>query len=45
MAFKCDQCGYKSNEVKSGGAITEHGLRLTLHVTNEADLKRDVLKS
>ncbi|KAK7196244.1 zinc-finger protein ZPR1 [Novymonas esmeraldas] len=45
MAFKCDYCGYKSNEIKTGGEINEKGLRLTLHVTSEDDLKRDVLKS
>ncbi|CCW65712.1 unnamed protein product [Phytomonas sp. EM1] len=45
MAFKCDYCGYKSNEIKSGGKISEKGLRLTLHVESEEDLKRDVLKS
>ncbi|KPA76300.1 putative zinc-finger protein ZPR1 [Leptomonas pyrrhocoris] len=45
MAFKCDFCGYKSNEIKTGGEINEKGLRLTLHVQSEDDLKRDVLKS
>ncbi|CCW69670.1 unnamed protein product [Phytomonas sp. Hart1] len=45
MAFKCDYCGYKNNEVKSGGPISEQGLRLILRVENEADLKRDILKS
>ncbi|TPP55029.1 ZPR1 zinc-finger domain family protein [Leishmania donovani] len=45
MAFKCEYCGYKSNEIKAGGEINPKGLRLTLHVKSEADLKRDVLKS
>ena len=45
MAFKCDYCGYKSNEIKTSGEINEKGLRLTLHVQSEDDLKRDVLKS
>ncbi|GET87700.1 zinc-finger protein ZPR1, putative [Leishmania tarentolae] len=45
MAFKCEYCGYKSNEIKAGGEINAKGLRLTLHVESEADLKRDVLKS
>ncbi|KPI89092.1 putative zinc-finger protein ZPR1 [Leptomonas seymouri] len=45
MAFKCDFCGYKSNEIKTGGEINEKGLRLVLHVQSEDDLKRDVLKS
>nr|WCZ58764.1 zinc finger protein ZPR1 [Seculamonas ecuadoriensis] len=45
MAFKCDQCGYKSTEVKPGGAISAKGRRITLRVTNEEDMARDVLKS
>lgn len=45
MAFKCDFCGYKSTEVKSGGAVSPQGLRLTLRVEKEDDLRRDVLKS
>ncbi|AAZ11385.1 zinc-finger protein ZPR1, putative [Trypanosoma equiperdum] len=45
MAFRCDFCGYKSNEVKSGGAVAEKGLKITLEVKSESDLKRDVLKS
>ncbi|EPY41468.1 zinc-finger protein ZPR1 [Angomonas deanei] len=45
MAFKCDHCGYRSNEIKSGGAISEKGKRITLHVETDDDLKRDVLKS
>ncbi|KAG5481912.1 hypothetical protein LSCM4_06991 [Leishmania orientalis] len=45
MAFKCEYCGYKSNEIKTGGEISAKGLRLTLHVKSEEDLKRDVLKS
>ena len=45
MADSCDICGYKSSEVKSGGAISERGRRLTLHVKEASDLSRDVIKS
>ncbi|KCV72177.1 hypothetical protein H696_01579 [Fonticula alba] len=45
MATNCDACGFKSNEVKSGGAISETGRRITLEVTDAEDLSRDVLKS
>eukprot|EP00276_Gloeochaete_wittrockiana_P009668 CAMPEP_0184645746 /NCGR_PEP_ID=MMETSP0308-20130426/2324_1 /TAXON_ID=38269 /ORGANISM="Gloeochaete witrockiana, Strain SAG 46.84" /LENGTH=437 /DNA_ID=CAMNT_0027075097 /DNA_START=326 /DNA_END=1639 /DNA_ORIENTATION=+ len=45
MAFKCDDCGYKSTEVKGGGAISPLGKRITLHATSAEDLSRDVLKS
>ena len=44
MAFKCDVCGYKSTEVKSGGSISDHGRRIVLKVTNPEDMKRDILK-
>ena len=45
MADSCDVCGYKSSEVKGGGAISERGRRLTLHVKEAIDLSRDVIKS
>ena len=43
--FKCDQCGYKTTEVKGGGGISEKGAKITLTVKNEEDLNRDVFKS
>ena len=45
MSTVCDHCGYKSNEVKTGGAIPEKGKRITLKVTDPEDLARDILKS
>ncbi|CAN8104437.1 unnamed protein product [Discula destructiva] len=45
MSTVCDACGYKSNDVKTGGAIPEQGSRITLHVKNNEDLARDILKS
>ncbi|EGG17372.1 ZPR1-type zinc finger-containing protein [Cavenderia fasciculata] len=45
MAFSCENCGYKSNEIKPGGAIEPFGKRLTLRVESIEDLSRDVLKS
>lgn len=45
MSTVCDHCGYKSNEVKTGGAIPEKGRRITLKVTDPEDLARDILKS
>lgn len=45
MAFKCEGCGYKSNEVKNAGDIPEKGRRITLEVRDKSDLSRDVLKS
>ncbi|KAK6540490.1 nucleolar zinc-finger protein [Orbilia ellipsospora] len=45
MSTICDHCGYKSNEVKTGGAVPGKGRRITLKVTSEEDLARDILKS
>lgn len=45
MSTVCDHCGYKSNEVKTGGAIPDKGRKITLKVTDPEDLARDILKS
>ena len=45
MATVCDSCGYKSNEVKAGGAVAAQGQRITLKMTDLEDLNRDILKS
>ncbi|CEP08834.1 hypothetical protein [Parasitella parasitica] len=45
MATNCEHCGYKSNEVKAGGAISEKGKRITFKMTDPEDLSRDILKS
>ncbi|KKZ62322.1 zinc finger protein [[Emmonsia] crescens] len=41
----CDHCGYRTNEVKTGGAVPEKGRRVTLEVASLEDLSRDILKS
>ena len=45
MSTVCDHCGYRSNEVKTGGEVPEKGKKITLKVENAADLGRDILKS
>lgn len=45
MSTVCDACGYKSNEVKTGGAVPSKGRIITLRVEDEEDLARDILKS
>ncbi|GAM23087.1 hypothetical protein SAMD00019534_062620 [Acytostelium subglobosum LB1] len=45
MAFNCEECGFKTNEIKPGGAIEPRGRKLTLRVESVDDLSRDVLKS
>lgn len=45
MSTVCDDCGYRSNEVKTGGEVPEKGRKITLKVTSSEDLGRDILKS
>lgn len=45
MSTVCDACGYRSNDVKTGGEIPELGERITLKVNGDVDLARDILKS
>jgi len=45
MSTSCDSCGYRSNEVKSGGEVPEKGQKITLKVKNSEDMSRDILKS
>ena len=43
--FKCDNCGYKTTEVKGGGGISAKGTKYTLSVESIDDLNRDIFKS
>ncbi|XP_011730722.1 zinc finger protein ZPR1 [Macaca nemestrina] len=45
MATNCEDCGHRTNEVKSGGAVEPLGTRITLHITDPSDMTRDLLKS
>lgn len=45
MSTVCHDCGYKSNEVKTGGAVPPKGRRIRLNVLEKEDLSRDILKS
>lgn len=45
MSTVCDDCGYKSNEVKTGGHIPPKGRKITLKVEDADDLALDILKS
>lgn len=44
MSTNCQSCGYKDNEVKSGGAVSEKGKKIVLKVDDPEDLSRDLLK-
>lgn len=45
MATNCDNCGHRSNEVKSSGGISEKGVRIEVKVSEKSDFSRDLLKS
>ena len=45
MSTVCDACGYRSNDVKTGGEIPALGEKITLQVKDSTDLSRDILKS
>lgn len=45
MATNCEACGHRTNEVKSGAGFEPQGVHITLNLTCQADLNRDVLKS
>ncbi|KAM0322988.1 hypothetical protein ACHAQA_009087 [Verticillium albo-atrum] len=45
MSTVCDACGYRSNDVKTGGEIPERGEKITIEVRDATDLARDILKS
>lgn len=45
MSLNCPHCGYRTNEVKSGGPVSEKGRVIKLKVQNSEDLSRDILKS
>lgn len=44
MSTNCHTCGYRDNEIKSGGAIADLGRKITLKVEDRDDLSRDILK-
>ncbi|RYP04596.1 hypothetical protein DL764_004333 [Monosporascus ibericus] len=45
MSTVCEECGYRSNDVKTGGEIPELGKKIALRVESAQDLARDILKS
>ncbi|KMZ62218.1 Zinc finger protein ZPR1 [Zostera marina] len=45
MASSCDECGYRSSELKAGGEIPKKGKRIKVSVQGMDDLSRDVIKS
>lgn len=44
MCTLCEECGYRTNEVKPGGGIEKQGITITVRVESAEDLNRDILK-
>ena len=44
MSTVCEHCGYRSNEVKTGGEVPDKGKVIELQVRTREDLARDILK-
>ena len=44
-ALVCAHCGYRTNDVKTGGEFPKKGQRIWLDVESSIDLRRDILKS
>lgn len=44
-ATNCSHCGYRTNDITTGGAVPEKGQRIWLEVRQPVDLHRDILKS
>ncbi|CAO1613281.1 unnamed protein product [Sympodiomycopsis kandeliae] len=44
-SFLCDHCGERNNEIQSAGQIQEKGCIYTVHVNNQTDLNRQIVKS
>ena len=44
-ALVCAHCGYRTNDVKTGGEFPEKGQCIWLDVESPVDLRRDILKS
>ncbi|XP_059612173.1 zinc finger protein ZPR1 [Phlebotomus argentipes] len=45
MSFECEDCGYRNNEIQSGGEIADRGCKITVEVKDVQDLNRKVVKS
>jgi len=45
MATVCENCGYKTNDIKTGGEVPDKGRRITLTIEKIEDMSRDILKS
>ena len=44
MSTVCDACGWRNNEMKPSGGISEFGQTIELNIATPEDLSRDVIK-
>ncbi len=45
MSNACDTCGYRSSDIKAGGGVSDKGTNIILDVSEQEDLRRDVIKA
>lgn len=45
MSFSCPHCGNRNSEIQSAGEIQAKGCLYTIHIVNQKDLDRQVIKS
>lgn len=45
IAFTCDHCLHRETEVKTGGGISDKGMKYTINCTDPESLNRDLFKS
>ena len=45
MSNACEICGYRSSDIKAGGGVSEKGTHISLKVSEQDDLRRDVIKA
>ena len=45
MSFECDHCGFKNNEIQSGGKMQEKGHIIKCKISTTGDMNRQIIKS
>lgn len=45
MSFKCEECGFESNEIQNASEIQKKGVRFVLEVKDQTDLNRRVVRT
>ena len=44
-SFKCENCGFKNNEVQFAGELPDYGVDILFRVMSPEDLNRELVKS